>query len=108
MDVSVAPAQSYRRVNGYFTVAEFSIVATERGAGGQRVLRTVTDADVLALSMAPVLEFVRSHLRTDWKVFYTGGSKDPALAMLLLEEKARRGTQRSVRAATNRPEKMTS
>jgi hypothetical protein len=44
MDNAVALVQAYLRLNGYFTVTEFPIVAR----GGPAGVRTVTDLDVLA------------------------------------------------------------
>ena len=44
MDTAVAIVEAYLRVNGYFTIAEYSIVEEMRG--GQH--RTLTDIDVLA------------------------------------------------------------
>jgi hypothetical protein len=45
MDSSVALVQAYLRVNGYFTVTEYPVIAS-RGDG---TYRTATDLDVLAL-----------------------------------------------------------
>lgn len=44
MDPAVGLVQAYLRVNGYFTVTEYPIVAHTRGAS-----RTLTDVDVLAV-----------------------------------------------------------
>ena len=44
MDISVALVQAYLRINGYFTVTEYPIIATR--AKGE--YRTATDLDVLA------------------------------------------------------------
>ena len=44
MDNAVALVQSYLRLNGYFTVTEFPVIATRRDGG----YRTATDLDVLA------------------------------------------------------------
>lgn len=45
MDNAVALVQAYLRLNGYFTVSEFPIVAVTRGGE----YRTATDLDILAL-----------------------------------------------------------
>lgn len=44
MDAAVGLVQAYLRINGFFTVTEFPIVAQVHGLG-----RTLTDVDVLAL-----------------------------------------------------------
>lgn len=44
MDTSVALVQAYLRVNGYFTVTEYPVIASR----GDRQYRTATDLDVLA------------------------------------------------------------
>ena len=44
MDTSVALVQAYLRVNGYFTVTEYPVIATR----GRSEYRTATDLDVLA------------------------------------------------------------
>lgn len=43
MDSAVSLVQAYLRVNGYFTITEYPLVETRRGAS-----RTLTDLDVLA------------------------------------------------------------
>ena len=43
MDNAVALVQAYLRLNGYFTVSEYPVVAASRGA-----YRTATDLDILA------------------------------------------------------------
>jgi hypothetical protein len=48
MDTSVALVQTYLRMNGYFTVAEFPVVARVPGPQGHAELRTRTDLDILA------------------------------------------------------------
>lgn len=48
MDTSVALVETYLRMNGYFTVAEFPIVARVPGPQGHTELRTRTDLDILA------------------------------------------------------------
>lgn len=48
MDTSVALVQTYLRMNGYFTIAEFPVVARVAGTGGRTELRTLTDLDILA------------------------------------------------------------
>ena len=45
MDNSVALVQAYLRLNGYFTVSEFPVIASTKGGG----YRTATDLDILAL-----------------------------------------------------------
>ena len=45
MDSAVALVQAYLRVNGYFTVTEYPVIAS--GKGG--TYRTATDLDVLAV-----------------------------------------------------------
>jgi hypothetical protein len=44
VDTSVALVQAYLRVNGYFTVTEYPVIATQGKSG----YRTATDLDVLA------------------------------------------------------------
>lgn len=44
MDNSVALVQAYLRINGYFTVTEYPVIAS----GGDKLYRTATDLDVLA------------------------------------------------------------
>jgi hypothetical protein len=48
VDNAVALVQSYLRVNGYFTVAEYPVVEAARGAG----YRQATDLDILAIRFA--------------------------------------------------------
>lgn len=48
MDTAVALVQTYLRLNGYFTVAEFPIV-TAAGHGSASALRSATDIDILAV-----------------------------------------------------------
>lgn len=45
MDTSVALVQAYLQVNGYFTVAEYSVMSVDRGD----TARAVTDLDILAV-----------------------------------------------------------
>jgi len=45
VDNSVALVQAYLRLNGYFTVSEFPVIAAMKGGG----YRTATDLDILAL-----------------------------------------------------------
>lgn len=44
MDNAVGLVQAYLRLNGYFTVSEFPVIAAAKGGG----YRTVTDLDILA------------------------------------------------------------
>ena len=55
MDTSVALVQTYLRVNGYFTVAEFPVVETRR-RGKYRDLRTLTDIDIMAFRFPRALQ----------------------------------------------------
>lgn len=48
MDTAVALVQTYLRLNGYFTVAEFPIL-TAVGPGTTSSLRSATDVDILAV-----------------------------------------------------------
>jgi hypothetical protein len=48
MDTAVALVQTYLRLNGYFTVAEFPILTTA-GHGPTSALRSATDIDILAV-----------------------------------------------------------
>lgn len=48
MDTAVALVQTYLRLNGYFTVAEFPILAAV-GRGDSPGLRSTTDIDILAV-----------------------------------------------------------
>lgn len=48
MDTAVALVQTYLRLNGYFTVAEFPIL-TSVGPGAASSLRSATDVDILAV-----------------------------------------------------------
>lgn len=48
MDTAVALVQAYLRLNGYFTVAEFPVVAHTASPDGRTGLRTLTDLDILA------------------------------------------------------------
>ena len=48
MDISVGLVQTYLRVNGYFTVAEFPIVESGSGRTATSDLRTATDLDIIA------------------------------------------------------------
>jgi hypothetical protein len=48
MDTAVALVQTYLRLNGYFTVAEFPIL-TVVGPGARSGLRSATDIDILAV-----------------------------------------------------------
>lgn len=47
MDTAVALVQAYLRVNGYFTVAEYPVLEVS----GNKLVRTVTDLDVLAIRL---------------------------------------------------------
>ena len=47
MDTAVALVQTYLRLNGYFTVAEFPILTA--GHGSASALRSATDIDILAV-----------------------------------------------------------
>lgn len=50
MDSSVALVQAYLRVNGYFTVTEYPVIASR----GDNMYRTATDLDVLAFRFPKV------------------------------------------------------
>lgn len=60
MDTSVALVQTYLRVNGYFTVAEFPVVETRR-RGKYRDLRTLTDIDIMAFRFPRARRLVPAH-----------------------------------------------
>ena len=61
MDNAVALVQAYLRLNGYFTVSEYPIVATRAGGG----YRTATDVDILAFRFPRAGRLVPGHSRLD-------------------------------------------
>ena len=64
MDNAVALVQSYLQVNGYFTVAEYPIIASGRPGG----YRAVTDLDILAFRFpraTRVVPRLHAHARSD-------------------------------------------
>jgi hypothetical protein len=73
MDTAVALVQAYLHVNGYFTVAEYSVFEAYRGDQA----RSVTDLDILAVRFARAGQDVRHRGR---RRFITQPSvSDPAL-----------------------------
>lgn len=64
MDNAVALVQTYLQVNGYFTVAEYPIIAGGRDGG----YRAITDLDILAFRFPRAMRLVpRLHGHTDSK-----------------------------------------
>ena len=59
MDNAVALVQAYLRLNGYFTVAEYPVIASHGAA-----YRTATDLDVLAVRFPHVGQLVPGKART--------------------------------------------
>ena len=70
MDNAVALVQAYLRLNGYFTVSEYPVVATR--SGGE--YRTATDLDVLAFRFPNPGQLVPARDRRGYKKVWSGGS----------------------------------
>src|SRR5260370_1292984 len=92
MDHAVSLVQAYLQLNGYFTSAEYPIIAS----AGRSGVRTITDIDVLAfrfpiIRLGHVLEYLHGYVRKHWHVLRHLQFKDPAFGFLMTLEKARRG-----------------
>ena len=76
MDNAVALVQAYLRLNGYFTVSEYPVVATERRGG----YRTATDLDILAFRFPGAGRLVPAPGRRD-SADEEHSAPDPALGV---------------------------
>src|SRR5829696_5877870 len=75
MDHAVALVQAYLQLNGYFTSAEYPIIA----GTGRNGFRTITDIDILAFRF-PTGEPMTRHAKRAPKMIDTS-SLDPGLAV---------------------------
>jgi hypothetical protein len=80
MDNSVALVQAYLRVNGYFTVTEYPVIASRGGHPRQ-----------LVISPGHIARFLRTYIDADWEVLRHSDTKDPAFGFLMTLAKAERG-----------------